>query len=120
MSFNALSGLSCYGRTSGSYWHRGCFNALSGLSCYVNAFNSSSESLVFQCPLGLELLRMEMLLFRLTIAFQCPLGLELLRDHGDGTANLVVSFNALSGLSCYEEHCKLSDNHRRVSMPSRA
>ena len=33
--------------------------------------------------------------------FQCPLGLELLLDPSAAALKVEVSFNALSGLSCY-------------------
>ena len=121
--FNALSGLSCYYGFQFEEDISTRFNALSGLSCYVESGKQVVQQSTFQCPLGLELLLFRSLCSPPFNTFQCPLGLELLLDRHcqlpifSGVsmpsrawvvtlswkwyAELTVSFNALSGLSCY-------------------
>ena len=57
-SFNALTGLSCYGERGREFRRiMGRFNALMGLSCYSICRRFAYEVDTFQCPHGLELLR---------------------------------------------------------------
>ena len=94
----------------------------------------------FQCPHGLELLQSLSWQTRWHVMFQCPHGLELLRGIGERYTTR-LSFNALTGLSCYQIwqilllmltvsmpsrawvvtcHCWHLTCHMLVSMPSRA
>ena len=54
-----------------------------------------------QCPLGLELLLILLCNIAIIVLFQCPLGLELLLENVI-TCPECDSFNALTGLSCYD------------------
>ena len=71
-----------------------------GLSCYPAGTYYVREAEAFQCPHGLELLRGTETLLIEIFGFQCPHGLELLRFFFF-QFDLVKSFNALMGLSCY-------------------
>ena len=58
------------------------------------------ETIVFQCPHGLELLLYALRNNTALLLFQCPHGLELLQFF-DHLIQFLISFNALTGLSCY-------------------
>ena len=56
--------------------HTVSFNALTGLSCYALAGGIALSSTAFQCPLGLELLLNYRILNCLTICFNALSGLS--------------------------------------------
>ena len=76
------------------------FNALTGLSCYFLTAQCASWQRRFQCPHGLELLQHETLKQKVATLFQCPHGLELLHQCVLQFSQW-CGFNALTGLSCY-------------------
>ena len=91
-------GLSCYEQRITGAEESISFNALTGLSCYICApYFSFYDSMPFQCPHGLELLPDRYAIQGLSELFQCPLGLELL-PHVDSSTNFINVFQCPLGL----------------------
>ena len=91
-------GLSCYEQRITGAEESISFNALTGLSCYICAPDFSFyDSMPFQCPHGLELLPDRYAIQGLSELFQCPLGLELL-PHVDSSTNFINVFQCPLGL----------------------
>ena len=80
--------------------HTVSFNALTGLSCYALAGGIALSSTAFQCPLGLELLLKKLFIGLPALSFNALSGLSCY-FFPDPILRRTNRFNALSGLSCY-------------------